>query len=147
MADLVNGNTRRLIRTAVQVRRAMKINPGVSIELPNPKDIIRFLSKIKIDHEGGCWLWNGTLDPKGYGMIRVAGKTLWVHRFAMAVFRSADISGLEVNHICRCRNCVNPTHLNMMTHGENSADANRHRKTGSPEARKPGSPEAHSTAR
>lgn len=105
----------------VIVRRAKKIKPGVSIPYPKPKDIARFMSKVE-ESENGCWLWTGTLDPQGYGMIRVAGKTLWVHRFAVAVFGHRRIAGREVDHKCRCRNCVNPKHLRPVTPGRNRAD-------------------------
>lgn len=66
-----------------------------------------------------CWLWTGPVDVNGYGHVNVGSTTTTAHR---AVFRGlvGDIPiGLELDHLCRVRHCVNPDHLQPVTHAEN----------------------------
>lgn len=63
-----------------------------------------------------CWEWQGRLDPRGYG--RYAGRL--AHRISYELLRGPIPSGLELDHLCRVRNCVNPDHLEPVTHRENT---------------------------
>lgn len=63
----------------------------------------------------GCWLWTGTLNEDGYGKF---GKTS-AHCVAYAKNRGAVPQGMELDHLCRVRCCVNPYHLEPVTHTEN----------------------------
>lgn len=68
---------------------------------------------------GSCWLWVGGWQRKtGYGMF---GTGLLAHRFAYQLIVGAIRSGLELDHLCRVRLCVNPGHLEAVTHQENVA--------------------------
>jgi hypothetical protein len=63
----------------------------------------------------GCWLWIGSLNKDGYGTYN--GFT--AHNF---MFRRAGREipeGLELDHLCRVRCCVNPDHLEAVTHKVN----------------------------
>lgn len=64
----------------------------------------------------GCWLWTGCLNPKGYGNFHYHGKTRLSHGAAYEMFVGPIPEGCEVDHTCRQRSCVNPRHLEAVTH-------------------------------
>lgn len=80
--------------------------------------IQRVLSR-SVAGPGGCVLWCGAKTPTGYGQIGVDGRRVSVHRISYQAFHGVIPLGLEVDHICRVRHCVNPYHLQAVTHAEN----------------------------
>ena len=80
---------------------------------------LRILLKIKINKINGCWMWNGSISPKGYGQIHYKGTTITAHRLSYILFIGSLTPGLELDHLCRNRGCVNPKHLEEVTHHEN----------------------------
>lgn len=66
-----------------------------------------------------CWLWTGSLDTSGYGILRVGKKTTSAHRFAYEVQVGLIAGGMQLDHLCCVRNCVNPAHLEQVTPEEN----------------------------
>jgi hypothetical protein len=75
--------------------------------------IERFIERIEFTDT--CWNWTGHLDTNGYGQIRVAGKKPMVHAFGWNTFVGPIEPGLELDHLCRNRRCVNPDHLEPVT--------------------------------
>ena len=75
----------------------------------------------KTDH--GCWIWMKGLDSLGYGQFYCVknGKetTERAHRASYEHFVGAIPDGLEIDHLCTIRCCVNPEHLEPVTHQEN----------------------------
>lgn len=70
-----------------------------------------------------CWPWNGCRSEKGYGTIRIAGKTKKAHRQAYEFSRGPIPEGMEVRHVvCDNPPCCNPDHLGPGTHTENMHD-------------------------
>ena len=69
--------------------------------------------------ESGCWIWDLGLSPLGYGRIFFQGKARFAHRVAYTLFKGAVPEGKELDHKCRIRCCVNPDHLDPITHAEN----------------------------
>ena len=78
----------------------------------------RFRSKYFIN-ESGCWIWIGSIVGSGYGQIRIDGVNVYAHRFSYEQKHGKIPKGLEMDHICRVRNCVNPDHVEPVTHKEN----------------------------
>lgn len=69
--------------------------------------------------EGECLRWTGAHTPNGYGQMRVGGKVVSTHRVAHELAKGPILGGMEVDHLCRVRDCVNPDHLEAVTHREN----------------------------
>lgn len=72
----------------------------------------------------GCWLWMGAIRTDGYGSIRVGGKSRYAHRVCFEVNRGPIPNGLELDHLCRTRCCVNPAHLEPVTRRVNVVRGN-----------------------
>ncbi len=75
-----------------------------------------------------CWLWTGPKAGKGYGMTTFGGgMKVYVHRLSFELHKGPIPAGLEIDHLCFERLCVNPDHLEAVTHAENVARAIRRR--------------------
>lgn len=81
------------------------------------KDIARFCKKV--DKSGDCWIWQASTTPDGYGRIGFRGKIVYAHRFAFALAHGECMNNLEIDHKCHNRRCVNPAHLQPVTHQQN----------------------------
>src|ERR1700676_2807870 len=74
----------------------------------------------KVTKTDSCWLFNGHLNDRGYGRIRRnAGRLEFVQRVAYEIFVGIIPDGFTIDHLCRQRNCVNPSHLEAVPHKEN----------------------------
>lgn len=71
------------------------------------------------DRSGECWLWLGSLSRQGYGRITVNKHYTSAHRISYETFVGSVPSGLEIDHLCRVRHCVNPKHLEAVSHTVN----------------------------
>jgi len=74
-----------------------------------------------------CWIWRGAKDNvnDGYGVIRSGGgrklsRTQKAHRVSYELLVGPIAAGLEIDHLCRVRACVNPAHLEPVTRAENN---------------------------
>ncbi len=68
---------------------------------------------------GNCHLWTGTLNDAGYGILGINGKGKRAHILAYESAHGPVPNGLELDHLCRVRRCVNPEHLEAVTHQVN----------------------------
>ncbi|MER6488749.1 HNH endonuclease signature motif containing protein [Streptomyces virginiae] len=75
----------------------------------------------------GCVLWAGVVSYAGYGQISVQTRTRAPHRLTYVAFKGEIPQGLEIDHLCGVRHCVNPFHLEAVTHGENLRRSKRRR--------------------
>lgn len=82
---------------------------------------LRFMAKV-VKLSSGCWKWVGAVARKtGYGRFTVNNqKRVGAHQFAYEMVYGLVPQGLEVDHLCRNRRCVNPTHLEAVSHRENN---------------------------
>lgn len=67
-------------------------------------------------NDSGCWIWQRTHDRDGYGVIKVNRRTLqFVHRVSYELHTGPIPDGLQLDHLCRVRDCLNPSHLEPVT--------------------------------
>ena len=82
-----------------------------------PEREARFWAKVcKTDT---CWLWTASLNPRGYGQLMILGKVYRAHRVAYVWANGEPPKGADLDHLCRVRECVNPAHLEAVSHREN----------------------------
>ena len=65
-----------------------------------------------------CWNWTGWTD-NGYGRICHQYTRTSAHRFVYELYNGEIPKGLQIDHLCRNRKCVNPEHLELVTCKEN----------------------------
>lgn len=73
----------------------------------------------KVTRTAGCWLWIGARGGGGYGHISVDGRLEKAHRVSYQLHGGVIPHGLQLDHLCRVRHCVNPAHLEPVTNREN----------------------------
>jgi len=83
----------------------------------------RILAKVELSPDG-CLLWTGANNGHGYGNVgykddRGARRTRQPHRLVYEAFVGPVPDGFELDHLCRVRRCVNPAHVEIVTHQEN----------------------------
>lgn len=69
--------------------------------------------------EGACWIWTGSRKPAGYGQMMNQGKCLYVHRVVYELLVGPIPPKMQLDHLCRVRECCNPDHLEVVTNAEN----------------------------
>jgi hypothetical protein len=74
--------------------------------------------RVEVD-ENGCWLWQQFITQNRYGLIRIDGSKRGAHRGVYQRLVGPIPEGHELDHLCRVRHCVNPEHLEPVTHLEN----------------------------
>ena len=87
-----------------------------------------------VDQETGCWIWQGSLSPEGYGQLgRKGSGTRQAHRWYYEQRFGPIPKGLELDHVktrgCIHRSCVNPDHLEPVTPVTNARRSNASKLT------------------
>jgi hypothetical protein len=91
------------------------------------KSLPRFLSKVDTNGPtpihapelGPCWIWKASLNFGGYASFSMNGKRVVAHKISFLHFGGSIPKGLELDHLCKRRCCVNPAHLEAVTHRVN----------------------------
>lgn len=104
------GSTRRVVQRIMQQH-------GIVRRLPHWRDMVR--------EEGECLIWTGRLDKNGYGKYGLQ----WAHRRVYEIELGPITAGMELDHTCNTPPCVNPSHLQPVTHLENLRRAAQRRGT------------------
>lgn len=79
----------------------------------------RFWEKVQVS-DNGCWTWTAAKSVDGYGHFKFDGRTCIASRLVYLCVVGEIPAGYEVDHLCRQRSCVNPSHLEAVTHRVNS---------------------------
>jgi len=104
--------------------------------------IERLMNHVSPEPNSGCWLWMAAVDKKGYAKVgynrppRGYGME-FAHRVLYEQIRGPIPEGLDIDHLCRVRCCVNPDHLEPVTNAEN------HRRGIARNAKKTHCPQGH----
>lgn len=73
-----------------------------------------------VDEKTNCWIWQRSKDAHGYGFIGIGNrKTIRAHRHYYEKYKGKISQGLQLDHLCRNKSCVNPDHLEPVTNAEN----------------------------
>jgi hypothetical protein len=82
----------------------------------------------KTVEQGACLVWIGMKSDKGYGLLKLNGKTQRAHRLMYQLHFGSIPDGLVVRHSCDNPSCVNIAHLHLGTQLDNVKDMfERHR--------------------
>ncbi len=80
----------------------------------------KFIEKICLDRETGCWNWIAGKTKRGYARFKFSGE-VWGHRVSYLMFKGPIPKGTELDHTCLNKGCVNPNHVEPVTHQTNIA--------------------------
>lgn len=89
--------------------------------LCNKKSLWEKLQDKFIIDDNYCWVWQG-MNAKGYGRLFIREEnhsTVVAHKVMYELLMGLVPEGLELDHLCRNRACINPNHLEPVTHLEN----------------------------
>jgi hypothetical protein len=80
----------------------------------------RVFAKIDKQDGDGCWMWTGGMCANGYGGAYYKGRQTCAHRIVYEILVGPIPKGLQLDHLCKVRRCVNPLHLEPVTPQENT---------------------------
>lgn len=90
------------------------------------KWVDRFWAKVNKIPDG-CWLWTAAqFKPTGYGQFRFEGTSEKAHRISYEILVGPIPEGMELDHTCHNRLCVNPEHLRLATRLQNARNTRIH---------------------
>jgi len=113
----------------------------MEIALASEKQIALFWKRAFPEPNSGCWLWDGPISKRGYGGFMRVGprgdnKQVEPHKFSYLLHKGPVPAGLEIDHLFRVRDCVNPDHLEAVTHAVNMRRGGNAAKTHCPKGHK-----------
>ncbi|HIC81054.1 MAG TPA: HNH endonuclease [Kiloniellaceae bacterium] len=108
-------------RLEIGLSRTNKLLAGVLMR--RARILAKVVALVEVDPESGCWIWQGGTSGNGrgggYPRMKVDGQTVAVHRVVATHFFGYIPGKKQIDHTCRQRLCVNPMHLEIVTHKQN----------------------------
>lgn len=90
-----------------------------AVRKPRPAAAERFAAKW-VETPSGCHLWTASTASNGrYGSFSIGRQLVRAHRWAWEQEHGPVPNGFDLDHLCRKTLCVNPDHLELVTHREN----------------------------
>jgi len=84
--------------------------------------VLKALKSRTEEQPNGCWEWTGKLDKSGYPQTAIAGRHLSPYRASLEAFTGKTLGKQAAHHKCANPKCINPSHLEAVTHAANSAE-------------------------
>lgn len=101
-------------------RRFFELSEGEVVAQLTDQQVARFWSSVQRGTDDECWPWTGSYNSGGYGRFGVGPpRYLAAHRVSYRLLVGPIPTGLSLDHLCRNPRCVNPAHLEPVTHREN----------------------------
>lgn len=94
----------------------------VAYEDGDAKEFIRLVGEKSAVDGSGCWVWQGRLSKDRYSVAKIGGKTVLIYRAVLEAKEGAPLGSQAAHHKCANSRCVNPDHLQPVTHRENAAE-------------------------
>lgn len=104
---------------ASQTNRSRGYVKGEPIRFINGHNRRKSPVEYVVDQETGCWIWQRGINAYGYGRAYDKGKTVQAHRLFYERKYGPIPDGLDPDHLCRNRACVNPDHMELVSRAEN----------------------------
>lgn len=90
----------------------------------NMREKIMVSTDQKLTNGSVCWEWTGALNSKGYGSMTNGRRgSQLTHRYAYELLVGSIPRGLQIDHLCRNKSCLNTDHLEPVTNAENARRA------------------------
>ncbi len=93
----------------------------IAVERNEHQSVIEEIRKRSAEDQNGCWNWEGKLND-GYPAVKFGKKTIGVHRISLEAKHGKELGPQTAHHKCANTKCVNPEHLQPVTHRENTAE-------------------------
>jgi hypothetical protein len=107
-----------------------RLCPQCQYRGPAPTDVsVRLWRRVRKGARDDCWPWLGATNERGYGVIRRGGRARgqnYVHRVAWEIEHGPIPPGLEIDHLCGTRGCVNSRHMALVTRAEHMRRHSHH---------------------
>jgi hypothetical protein len=94
----------------------------IALDSGNPEHFFKELkNNVEVD-KYGCWNWKGPKTKFGYAQISTSEGYTGLHRVVLEVKHGKKLGSQAGHHMCANPTCVNPEHLQPVTHKENTAE-------------------------
>lgn len=123
------GKKTNIVKETDHRKGAIKGEPRRFLKSHHRARVDPIANRYTVDPHTGCWNWNDFRDKHGYGRLTVGGRTSQLaHVVSFVRVRGPVPEGLELDHLCENPSCINPDHLDPVTHKVNCQRGKRWRR-------------------